>query len=66
MPTGFWWGGGNLLERDHLEDLGVNGMVILKRFFQEEGWGSMDWNDLAQDSYRWRTFVIMTQNLHIS
>jgi len=28
MRTGFWWG--NLRERDHLEDLGVYGMVILK------------------------------------
>ena len=26
--TGFWWG--NLRERDHLENLGVDGRVILK------------------------------------
>jgi hypothetical protein len=25
--TGFWWI--NLVERDHMEDLGVNGMIIL-------------------------------------
>jgi hypothetical protein len=26
--TGFWWG--NLNERDHLEELGVDGRIILK------------------------------------
>jgi hypothetical protein len=26
--TGFWWG--NLRERDHLEDLDVDGRIILK------------------------------------
>jgi hypothetical protein len=28
MHTGFWWG--NLKERDHLEDLGLDRMIILK------------------------------------
>jgi hypothetical protein len=28
VDTGFWWG--NPRERDHFEDLGVDGRVILK------------------------------------
>jgi hypothetical protein len=31
MHTGFWWG--NLRERDHLEDLGVDERIILKYIF---------------------------------
>jgi hypothetical protein len=34
--TGFWWG--HLRERDHLEDLGVDGGNI-KIDLQEVGWG---------------------------
>ena len=36
---------GNLMERSHLEDLGVNGRIILKWIFKLE-WG-MEWTDLA-------------------
>jgi hypothetical protein len=31
--TGFWWG--NLRERDHLGDPGVDGRVILKWIFRK-------------------------------
>jgi hypothetical protein len=39
--------------KDHLEDLGVDGRIILKWIFKE--WdGGMDWIDMALDSDRWR------------
>ena len=41
--TGFWRG--NLRERDHLEDPGIDRRIILKWIF--------DWIDLAQDRDRW-------------
>jgi hypothetical protein len=36
------------MERDHLEDLGVNGRIILKCIFKSWNVG-MVWIDLAQD-----------------
>jgi hypothetical protein len=35
--TGFWWG--NLRETDHLEDLGVDGSIILRSIFRKLGEG---------------------------
>jgi hypothetical protein len=34
MYTGFWWG--NLKERDHLEDPGIDWRMILKRILKSE------------------------------
>jgi hypothetical protein len=33
VHTGFWWR--DLRERDHLEDLGVDGRIILKWIFKK-------------------------------
>jgi hypothetical protein len=57
----FWWG--NLRERDHLEEKGVDGRKTLKRN-KEVGWG-MDWTDLAQDRDRWLAVVSAVMNLRV-
>ena len=46
MYTGVWWK--NLCERDHLENLGINGKIILKWIFKKWDRG-MNWVDLPQD-----------------
>ena len=43
--TGFW--SGNLRERDHWGDPGVDVRIILKWIFLEVGCGGMDWIELA-------------------
>jgi len=36
VHTGIWWG--NLRERDHLDDLGIDGSIILKWLFKMWDW----------------------------
>jgi len=43
---------GDLTERDHLEDLGTDGSIILKRIFKNWIGKGMDWIDLPQDRDR--------------
>jgi hypothetical protein len=40
--TEFWWG--DLMERDHLEELGVDGKVILEWMFKK--WDGESWTGL--------------------
>jgi hypothetical protein len=52
------------MERDHLEDTGVEWRIILKWIFMK--WdGSMDWIDRAQDTDRWRAVVNAVMNLRV-
>jgi len=61
--TGFWWG--NLRERDHLVDPGVDGRIIL-RWVLRKGWVGMDWIDVAQDRERWWALVNAVMNIRVS
>jgi hypothetical protein len=52
---------GNLREREHLEDQGIDGRIILKWIFKK--WdGDMDWINLAQDMDRWQAVVNAVMN----
>jgi hypothetical protein len=43
---------GNLRLRDHSEDAGVDGMIILRWIFKKWNGRGMNWIDLAQDRDR--------------
>ena len=63
MHAGFWWG--DLREIDHLEDVGINGTIVLNLIFKN--WdGDMDWIDLARERDRWRALVSAVMNLRVS
>jgi hypothetical protein len=40
--------GGDIKERDHLEDLVLDGRIILKSIIKEVEWGDVDWIGLFQ------------------
>ena len=64
MHTEFWCG--NLRERDHLEDAGVGGRIILIWIFRKwNGGRAMDWIELAQDKGRFRALVNAVMNLRV-
>jgi hypothetical protein len=53
---------GNLRERGHLENSGVDGIIYLV----EVGCGVTDWIELAQDRDRWRELVNAVMSLRAS
>ena len=59
--TGFWWG--NLRERDHMEDPGTVGRIILNWFFRK--WDGGHGPDLAQKRDKWRAVVNAMMNLYL-
>jgi len=46
---------------DHLEDLNVDGRIMLKCFYKQYN-GSVEWIDLAEDRDKWRTVVNAVMN----
>jgi hypothetical protein len=59
------FGGGDLREGDHLEDLGINGRKVLKSNLREVRWGGIDWIDLAQDRDRCRVLLYAVMNFQV-
>ena len=61
--TGFWWG--KLRDRDHLEDPGIDGRIILRWILRK--WGMVLWTRSIsfQDRDRWRAFVNAVMNLRV-
>jgi hypothetical protein len=56
---------GSLRERNHLEDAGVGGRVILKCINKKRWDGGMDWIYLAQNRDRWRAVVNAIMNFWV-
>jgi hypothetical protein len=55
---------GNLKERGHLEDGGLDGRLILRWIFRK--WdGGMEWFELVQDKDGWRALVNAVINLRV-
>jgi len=48
-----------------LEDLGVDGRIVLKWIFPEVFWRGKDWIDLAKDRDRWRALVNAVMNFRV-
>ena len=49
---------------DDLEDLNVDGRIIVKCFFKQYN-GSVEWIDLAEDRDRWRALVNAVMNIRV-
>ena len=63
--TGGGFGGEDLMERDHLEHLSVDGKIILKWSFKKWDVGGMYSFAVAQDRNRWRALVKAVMNLRV-
>jgi hypothetical protein len=57
--------GGNLKERDHWGDPGLDRRIILRWIFRKLEGGRGDWMELAQDRDRWRALVSTVRDLQV-
>jgi hypothetical protein len=57
---------GNPEGRNHLEDPGLDGRIILRWIFRKWDVGGMDWIYLGQDRDRLRALVNAVMNLRVS
>ena len=58
---GFWRG--YLRESDHSEDLGVNGIIVLRWTFSK--WDVGAWTELSQVRDRWSELINAVMNLNV-
>jgi hypothetical protein len=63
VQTGFQLG--DLRERKHLENLGVNWRIILKCNFSKGNEEGMDSTDLVLDRQKWRALLNAAMNLWV-
>jgi hypothetical protein len=61
VHIGFWWG--DLMERDHLEDLGVDKRLVLKWIFRK--WDVEAWKRLLWPRDSWLVLVNAVMNLRV-
>jgi hypothetical protein len=54
-----------LRKKEPLERPGFRWVDIIKTDLKGDGWGGMDWIDLAQDRDRCRTHVNLAKNLRV-
>jgi hypothetical protein len=57
---------GNQRERDHLENPGAGGRIILRWNFKKWDVRGMEWIDLAQDRERWQVLVKVVRNHRVA
>ena len=56
---------GKRVKRDHLEDPGVDGRIILRWIFRKLDVGVRTGSSWLMDRYRWRALVNVVMNLRV-